>query len=1629
LVFAPGLNEQAEMDLDNTRQWAIKQYSIPFHLIKDLPYGAKSIMQAHHEAKIVYQTLSRAANLVAKRCALFVPERSGGRKKAANTEVATTTADSATPGPPAFFERWEFLLSEHENQGKRMVNGIIIMFTFYMPRADVHAIASARYLAAVQAATKRRGAAPPTEVPFSEDVSVARWDPLSEGLQLVFADNAMILKEIEMVKAKLKAAKRPGTEVANRPLVADTIPGNLTPYAYLNATTALSFHSVNITNFLQLDRYVTLDALHPAPGKVVDPRPFVTASLANLSADTIYRRPECPVNMANIFNHTTARHYYMNDVHHLQCIDRLQTNPVLYGLPARRGDRDVGDDDDDDDDDEMNAIDLLMQQALLPDQELGEEDREYRRIMNQPVGGGGGAAAAGDDANAAPVRLKPYQSALVRFTQACQPGDDLRPITSSPHPRLVYALDIRASKPGVIALVQFPFTIGDWITSEEIQSGGYRVDQEAIRLRFAATKILKQHEQQNPDLYKDIEKGLNAADHLRADNSELKAVADSIPQHELDQLLAEEQRTVLAALDRETVIAASGHHEILFKDASEPQSTHNAMHSDEFFEELPSSRERYSPTHILRLEARRLRLLHEKQSGVPHGPDLQQPGPVRAITDEVRKEIDQQVARVAQDKAIGDRNASRVAKEINTIPQLILDRDDLLQLRVKNQTAMISAKMAAQDRAKSLEKQGAKNDELLAVQKEHREKVYRARVAMIREVLQTLMASDNIANPLKSIDFRNFYNEHCNAQGLKAVFADRGGQDFDHKAFVLFYQELVDMLYTEAKASPQCTRPLLAKFFCSLDAHTWAFNRDKPALNMILVAATGIGKSYIDKQIERLTAPGIYKKVTNMTVNTFNTDTCYDNFILVFEEMKSSWLYMNQDTKEKGSSEELNFLKDRLTSFYTSVDSFMRDDKTGRRYVVNSTASHHNVTLGDTNQNLKHMDKNVERRFIIYFVPRYLLAVGIDPDENEEEYGKNSEGDAMYMRHRICNAMYITIRSCQKAAALPPMNRFGANQWFRPIKRELMLKGDKEASNKTKVHYIKQMAENIQLYFACWMGLFSPLAAVYHAQTDGSAHARWSPEAILDLIGPFMAVGKEALLLSLTLLDNLISPTYLKIMVRDIMLHGMLLDQPDKWQFRSLSVDRRGPASYDANYFAFSASKRDVLLGMIARFNSIFELREDEIDKLITDASTTYMRIQPYRASVLKEGTNEPMELEEDRSKAPIPLPIMGIEPSYAGPKGGATWTCYILVHYIENQFDVKFTNQQDIRANLRTKALAQGASANQPAVRSLWTDARIREHLKCRDGFTTITDVFRDVINTSVLERHELERRGSVLSPALFQYATGFLPDPISLRIPLPFGQTPLEVQVMLHGTPMFVHSSRSPQPKFHTFTNTIVRQATAERLRKRLREDPTGESQNARADAYNKSPAIANSVVDPDYVGAKQIMDELGNKPLAFLDELMGHGAVDAGSLLPIGFAPITYRILKNIAVLKHQHKEFLDYPAINVIDRLNAEMEAVDGKFTDIISLEGQTTIAGTTYGKVDTTEARRNQIIEERDRHAVDVAHCFVTPVHPSRGNGGNMRHLVGTTPFPYGGSFAPGSPVQRDEGDVDAMDIDLVVNNH
>ncbi len=248
--------------------------------------------------------------------------------------------------------------------------------------------------------------------------------------------------------------------------------------------------------------------------------------------------------------------------------------------------------------------------------------------------------------------------------------------------------------------------------------------------------------------------------------------------------------------------------------------------------------------------------------------------------------------------------------------------------------------------------------------------------------------------------------------------------------------------------------------------------------------------------------PGVLMNVAHMTSKALQTETNFDNLVFGFEESRSGVLFANNGNpadKGTGSSDTLNLEKNRLTNFYSLTTTPFTDDATGKRTTITSKSSQHNMTILCTNQFLKEMDKNMDRRYIVYFMPRNIGSgegsdtidlAAVDAFTNQET------SRALHMRHRLVNGLYMWASGMIKAAVIPDMTTWAADVHVDAVIKELLVVGKvriKDAA--TRRHFVLQVARNIALHQACWETLYGPLAwEVYRASLPAAPAAAQQQE-------------------------------------------------------------------------------------------------------------------------------------------------------------------------------------------------------------------------------------------------------------------------------------------------------------------------------------------------------------------------------------------------------------------------------------------------------------------------------------------------------------------------------------------------------
>lgn len=1267
--------------------------------------------------------------------------------------------------------------------------------------------------------------------------------------------------------------------------------------------------------YLRVNDTVSNNAARLSMGRIYDPRPFANVSSNTFSADEIFRDSACPVNSRHIFGYVTAFAYHSIDNTTLApTVSLEQVDPGAYGfMDAGRDDEDASEDED-------------------------EEDE----------------LVAGTNPDAAAIRgLELYQKRILDLKKHHVTDLDNVPLPTR-YPFAGLVLDLHASIlcPEVFALIQFPLAMGCRVTPYIMEHAHHPVLMDELCLQLAAIAKLARIESEQ------FSHGLMNYDQedLVHDAAALTDEPDTL--NETGLRLVEKQQTIVETALRElSGLAHGGDHPLLFNSAYGrcKQSTHEVMHMDDFLwvrtgQHGPTSNETESVLYV----RERMRHTIRKELRAAGNIDttiLEEYGRVRSLTGDTLRTIQgEQHAR--EEESLLSRTGTDYAKSrVDPIDIDFRSRDDFLEARVDNQCATVLRSLRADTRFQQL----TTTEERNAFYESFREQTYAHWRLCINGVITLLRESQNIPKSLSGVEFQSYYNRVCTPEGLKLLLCDRPKYDYDATPFTVCMQTLVDLATDVHKTSPMTLSPALLLFFMAMDGLTYEFGRMNPALNGVIAAATGIGKTFMGEFIKMLFPPGIIMSLTNVTKNTFNTDKSYDALTMIMGEMKAAYMgFQSKEAREAGSSEEINFLKERMTSFQSRVERTIKDAKSGKTSIETTKSSHHNVLLGFTNQNMTFLDPAVRRRFIVLFVPKNMRIPSINPDSMTDFYGKAWAHKIQYERMRAVMSLFVTVRCCHKAAALPPPVTTALGTWIQRINEVARGRGMSKIFEGSNMHYVIQLTIMIQLFYACWYGLMSPDAHEFHE--DPEAPDRWSADAILQLVGPNMAVTKPALIYGLGLLENVIMPVYITRLLRDILLEGIQIGS-GRMRVRRTDVPDRGTVepAFDCAYLTLTDRNWKALMTTIQKLSKDYELRIEEIQlflgelcdqRILAKKDIKCERIDDDQCVVGLTAVPFPAGSVR-RSMAPV---ILEVDEPPGKRKG---YRICLYIPYLEELFDIKICDN----ANLADVAVKLARTNVQQKTYAECTDSFLAEHMTLKPENSVLMDIVREALESDILEKSPFERPNMVPNPTITRYITPLQAEPIILETAeaRASGQSMYMTlpMVMLHGTGRSLHLKRTDKP-MPPIMMTDFGQPTSERTNKRARD--TEKIRDVRSEFLRGASTMRSTLVDPDYTAAKEMVQALGLPVSPLVRKAYGDNvAMRSGLILPLGFMPVTYFVARSLSRRTKADKAFLDYPMDNVRYKINNADKRLRGINTDEISadhvdielMSGTATIGGITF----------------------------------------------------------------------------------
>jgi hypothetical protein len=447
----------------------------------------------------------------------------------------------------------------------------------------------------------------------------------------------------------------------------------------------------------------------------------------------------------------------------------------------------------------------------------------------------------------------------------------------------------------------------------------------------------------------------------------------------------------------------------------------------------------------------------------------------------------------------------------------------------------------------------------------------------------------------------------------------------------------------ESMASPvlnlaQNTTAMAIAFFASLHHCRWYEHNRDPKLNFLMAGDGMSGKSYIIHSLEEILPPGIISTATHTSSHAMHVPKIMDGVCYLHHEFQHRYLFPAMPGKDGApgeSGDALNFFKDRLTRGQVSIVILdtQKDPKTKKSVRTQNKfdASCQTVTIGGTNDPLKDADANVLTRFIVLSVPKPRdIAEGSHPSERpdfDEMDGKKMVADHFSQRtrlyHQLLRYRCAYTEFMLKCGVLPNgMQTFGARLLIDNILNEMNAKYSIDTRDPRKRKMTEEMAREMHLMFANYMGLGSPFAMAWEREHPGDGEGRWSWDAWLHCVVPFLYTGKDGVIDALTLLESLWSPQYLTRILFTVVFHVARVQELAPEAFRSVyrpSVsggdgDKPGrftPADFDVDYNYIQVCERHGsktnLIARIADACGSFGIRAADIEAFLHGLSKQYI--------------------------------------------------------------------------------------------------------------------------------------------------------------------------------------------------------------------------------------------------------------------------------------------------------------------------------------------------------------------------------------------------------------------------------------
>jgi hypothetical protein len=708
-----------------------------------------------------------------------------------------------------------------------------------------------------------------------------------------------------------------------------------------------------------------------------------------------------------------------------------------------------------------------------------------------------------------------------------------------------------------------------------------------------------------------------------------------------------------------------------------------------------------------------------------------------------------------------------------------------------------------------------------------------------------------------------------------------------------------------------------------------------------------------------LAPPGIMRNLSLVTAQAFQTETNLDNLILGYEEFKTSWLFGTANEKDKGATQEINQVKSRLTSFFSETWAPHIDDATGRRTLVSSKSSQHNVTIGGTNQFLADMDRNVGRRFLLYTMPKHLAAgEGSDAlDMTVIEAFTNSElGRRMANRFQQVHAVVIFLSCLVKTGVLPDMCKGDAELQLEAVCDELRANRFVNSLDKTRRHYVMQLARNAQVWFVAWLILYSPFAYAYHTSAADEPASRWSPEAILTLAVPLWKVTRESLIYALTLTEPIFAPVYVEQTLRALVTECLRLDADVKdWPFYYEMHAVQKVKTYDCNYVMLTGQHAADICGFIARQNKEYLLREADVERELRALGEQHIKCSSYEATATADdGHPLGIVLVNDRREQRRALRFE------RHPERVSKTALVVSLAFLKERLDVDLLDPAAVAALRTVRQPHELKRVQDPA----FIDAYGRVPLTPDEAADTgrVCSPIATSINKAL--SNNLFERAPTLEPFLRDPATGRVPPPqpfmtayvveplsffMDKRPPTPDAMdvdgsssapaapaAPRAVRTLaLHAThtvlPLRCDPGRQP-PRRENHTRPLATGkrffAAFESMSSKTDAGPDDMVNAAavRARRFNETLGIYAAGEDPEASFSADLMRQMCHPGFRFAEALLFDGSDPAAprpSVVPYAYGPVLACIFRRLAERNGDlaaEAMPLSYPYCNIMERVN-------------------------------------------------------------------------------------------------------------